>query len=111
MSGSLLIARITNYMASGGLFNPESMQHDSVRDLLMDVRDHLMGPYVQASRAALDTRDETVLLIMEAEYERQRARCLNYMERIAGGSSAEWRYLTRELAAHIVQFLKDAKRA
>jgi len=30
--------RIRNYLESGGLWNPEAMEHDKVRDLLMDVR-------------------------------------------------------------------------
>jgi len=34
-------ARITAYLSSGGLFNPELANHDSVRDLLMDCRDAL----------------------------------------------------------------------
>lgn len=28
--------RITNYLENGGFFNPELMEHDKVRDLLMD---------------------------------------------------------------------------
>lgn len=35
----LLIDRITNYLVSGGLFNPEYMEHDKVRELLIDCRD------------------------------------------------------------------------
>lgn len=30
--------RIKNYLGNGGLFNPEHMEHDRVRDLLMDCR-------------------------------------------------------------------------
>jgi hypothetical protein len=30
--------RITQYLSAGGLFNPESMEHDKVRELLMDCR-------------------------------------------------------------------------
>lgn len=30
--------RINDYLASGGLFNPELMEHEKVRDLLMDCR-------------------------------------------------------------------------
>jgi hypothetical protein len=30
--------RITDYLAAGGLFNPEMMEHEKVRDLLMDCR-------------------------------------------------------------------------
>lgn len=36
-----LLARIQNYLESGGLFNPEMMEHDKVRDLIMDIREHL----------------------------------------------------------------------
>ncbi len=32
-------ARITNYLSSGGLFNPELMEHQKVRDLLIDARE------------------------------------------------------------------------
>ena len=37
-----LINRITNYLELGGLFNPEHMEHDKVRALLMDCRDYLV---------------------------------------------------------------------
>lgn len=30
--------RLTEYLALGGLFNPELMNHDKVRDLLIDLR-------------------------------------------------------------------------
>lgn len=33
-----LEARITEYLSLGGLFNPEAMEHDKVRDLLIDCR-------------------------------------------------------------------------
>ncbi len=33
--------RITNYLCSGGLFNPELMEHDKVRALLIDARDYI----------------------------------------------------------------------
>jgi len=36
-----LIHRITEYLSNGGLFNPEYMNHDKVRDLLMDLREYL----------------------------------------------------------------------
>jgi len=31
--------RISNYLAVGGLFNPELMEHDKVRDLIIECRD------------------------------------------------------------------------
>lgn len=37
----LLIDRITDYLISGGLFNPELAEHDKVRDLLIDCREVL----------------------------------------------------------------------
>lgn len=33
--------RITAYLSNGGLFNPELMEHDKVRDLLIDTRDEI----------------------------------------------------------------------
>lgn len=37
----LILDRIRNYLAVGGLFNPEAMEHDKVRDLILDCRDYL----------------------------------------------------------------------
>ena len=36
-----MIDKITEYLSSGGYFNPELMEHDKVRDLLMDIREQL----------------------------------------------------------------------
>jgi len=36
-----LVGRITEYLSAGGLFNPELMDHNNVRDLLIDCRDAL----------------------------------------------------------------------
>ncbi len=36
-----LLARIQSYLGNGGLFNPEMMEHDKVRDLVMDCRDKI----------------------------------------------------------------------
>lgn len=35
--------RITDYLASGGLFNPELVNHEAVRDLLIDARAALVA--------------------------------------------------------------------
>jgi hypothetical protein len=32
---------ITEYLTAGGLFNPEMMEHEKVRDLLIAIRDYL----------------------------------------------------------------------
>jgi len=36
-----VVARITEYLNNGGLFNPELMDHSKVRDLLIDCRKHI----------------------------------------------------------------------
>lgn len=36
-----LLKRITDYLSMGGLFNPELANHQAVRDLLIDIRNHL----------------------------------------------------------------------
>ncbi len=36
-----LVERIQEYLHAGGLFNPEMMNHDKVRNLLIDIRNHL----------------------------------------------------------------------
>lgn len=36
-----LIDRITEYLLTGGLFNPELANHDAVRDLLIECREFL----------------------------------------------------------------------
>jgi hypothetical protein len=41
ISPNELCIRITDYLESGGTWNPESMEHDKVRDLLIDCRDYL----------------------------------------------------------------------
>jgi len=38
-----LINRITDYLAMGGLFNPELANHTTVRDLLIECREALNG--------------------------------------------------------------------
>jgi len=32
---------ITEYLSAGGLFNPELMDHEKVRDLLIDIKKYL----------------------------------------------------------------------
>lgn len=39
-----LVTEINNYLASGGLFNPELADHNAVRDLLIRARDQLQVP-------------------------------------------------------------------
>jgi len=36
-----ILERIRGYLGNGGLFNPEMMEHDKVRDLIMACRDEI----------------------------------------------------------------------
>lgn len=40
-SAEELLGRIQSYLGNGGLFNPEMMEHEKVRELLIDCRDCL----------------------------------------------------------------------
>ena len=40
-SSTELRSRIQSYLGNGGLFNPEFMEHDKVRDLILDFREYL----------------------------------------------------------------------
>jgi len=40
-NSTALQQRIQSYLTSGGLFNPESMNHTEVRQLILDFRDYL----------------------------------------------------------------------
>ena len=44
-----LIERITDYLVSGGLFNPELAEHDKVRNLLVDCREALLPQISQTT--------------------------------------------------------------
>lgn len=48
--------RITDYLASGGLFNPELANHDAVRDLLIDARSALSKGNAESERLAFMVR-------------------------------------------------------
>ena len=41
MSAPDIEQEITDYLAGGGLFNPELANHEAVRDLLIRIRDYL----------------------------------------------------------------------
>jgi hypothetical protein len=39
-----ICAKIQNYLSNGGLFNPELMDHENVRDMIIEIRDYLICP-------------------------------------------------------------------
>ena len=45
-----ILDRIAEYLQRGGLFNPEMMEHDKVRDLLMGCRQEIISRSVETSR-------------------------------------------------------------
>ena len=47
----ILIARITDYLLKGGMFNPEYMEHEKVRYLLIDCREALAATTPAAESA------------------------------------------------------------
>lgn len=36
-----LLERIQSYLGNGGFFNPEFMEHDKVRDLIIDCKEYI----------------------------------------------------------------------
>lgn len=44
--------RIKNYLGNGGLINPELMEHEKVRDLIMDCRDEIQSLKEEIDRNA-----------------------------------------------------------
>lgn len=52
-----VVQRITDYLTSGGLFNPEMANHDAVRDLLINARAALNSP-----RSETEGREEVKAL-------------------------------------------------
>lgn len=36
-----IVEKLTNYLESGGLFNPEAMDHDAVRDMIILARNEI----------------------------------------------------------------------
>jgi hypothetical protein len=50
-----LLRRVRSYLGNGGLFNPEAMAHDKVRDLVMDLANALASPPRRRAGAGLAT--------------------------------------------------------
>ena len=65
------LERIKNYLGSGGLFNPELMEHAKVRDLIMDCREKIQSR--DAEILELKYQNETYrtisIKLVQAEYE------------------------------------------
>ena len=66
--------RITEYLSSGGLFNPEHMDHEKVRDLLIACREELNRRSDSALAAEKSAREKAEAALAEAERERDDAK-------------------------------------
>lgn len=42
-----LLERIQSYLGNGGLFNPESMEHNKVRDLILDCNEYILNSSIE----------------------------------------------------------------
>ena len=70
--------RINDYLSSGGLFNPELMEHEKVRELLLDCREEIMELQLARDRYHMDRdiwkwraeKAEAVMLCEENEARR-----------------------------------------
>lgn len=58
--------RITEYLSLGGLFNPEMMEHDKVRDLLIDCRASLALEVGRVYGLSMMIRDIIAIYVPEA---------------------------------------------
>jgi len=71
MSAHSLNSRCYDYLCNGGLFNPEMMDHDKVRDLIMDLMRGITESEIQIE--ALLAMSHKYLNVPELrEYERNR---------------------------------------
>ena len=69
------VSRITNYISSGGLFNPELMEHEKVRDLLISCRDK-----IKELEAQLEKAESLISMVMDNR--KMPHQHLDYFERL-----------------------------
>lgn len=62
--GEMLVSRANEYLQLGGLFNPEMMDHDKVRDLIIDMRDALASRGATPGRTQLTVREQFAMAAM-----------------------------------------------
>ena len=71
--------RINDYLSCGGLFNPELMEHEKVRDLLLDCREEIMDLQLSRDRYHMDRdiwkwrSEKAEAVMMCAEHDARRA--------------------------------------
>ena len=96
--------RINDYLSAGGLFNPEQMEHEKVRALLLDCREEIMELQLARDRYHMDRdiwkwraeKAEAVMLCAENE-------ARHALEDIVRGDYAEGAERAGHERAHILQ--------
>ncbi len=83
-----LLDRIQDYLSNGGLFNPEMMEPDKVRQLIMDCRDS-----IKSSHNAIAPYFDFIAI----EANRQRGLLIRALEAQGRGDQAEVTKLLKEL--------------
>lgn len=95
-----LSVRITDYLSCGGLFNPEAMEHDKVRDLLIDCRDNFNGRKQEGWLSPDEAkRIENCIAICEAKNEELGAKLERYekvLKEYATRVTGRWGRIARE---------------
>lgn len=86
-----LAARVREYLGNGGLFNPELMEHDKVRQLIMDLAARL----AQADQALTEARTK----LAEAEAKQDEA-CVYEICGCSGASDGHCMMCCRPLTEH-----------
>lgn len=99
--------RITDYLSSGGLFNPELMEHNKVRELIIDCRDALAAEQPPA------TEQEWTADMIKSYYgsERQLADKINAALAIQRQAVVDAMSLSNEMCEKLEQQLAAANRS
>lgn len=81
-----ILGRISDYLGNGGYFNPEQMDHEKVRDLIMACRDELAA--LEKDRRRLDWLEEqNACLRFDAEDEGSLPYAAVFLPTLEGGKS------------------------
>lgn len=99
-----ILHRIQDYLANGGLFNPESMDHEKVSELIRDCRDYIKEQHEINERCNQTIKELRLVNIMEdtvAKYQTVKCKVNEpYVERAPVGEF-KW-FIYNILSGHIV---------
>ena len=75
-----LCERISEYLANGGLWNPESMDHKKVSSLLIECRDTLQDTAAREQAARLEGMEDSASLLVERCVEMMGGICCSHCD-------------------------------